>query len=219
MKIKNICKNLNNNNFSFTKSFTLTKYNFSTTNTTGNSTSFKNSVYIWLSNVSPGRRKDDYKNYLVLSNYPKKIDFFEDKNAKELYMGPRHSAVITEKGEMYTFGTGNWGVLGHGNEKNVPHTEPKLVEYFSKNNIKISKVCMGDFHTMALSDDGSVYTWGFAGKKGFMNMFFSEAGALGHGDKNDTFIPKKVKYFEKNNIKIKDIACGIRHSVALTGKL
>ena len=179
--------------------------------------SSKNEVYIWLSNVSPGRRKDDYKNFLILSNYPRKIDFFDDKAPKDLYMGPRHSGVVTQDGDLYTFGSGNWGVLGHGNENAIPHTEPKLVEYFKKNNIKIKKVCMGDFHTMVLTEDGVVYTWGFAGKKGLFNYFFSDVGALGHGDKIDTFVPRRVKFFEKHNIKIKDIASGVRHSVALTG--
>lgn len=187
------------------------------TTTTSAISGKKNQLYMWLSNVSPGRRKDDYTNFLVLSNYPKKIDFFDDKNPKELYMGPRHSAVVTENGDMYTFGTGNWGVLGHGNENSVPHTQPKLVEYFSKNNIKIKKVCMGDFHTIALAEDGSVYTWGFGGKKGLLNMFFSEAGALGHGDKQDTFFPRKIKFFESHGIKVKDITSGIRHCVALSG--
>jgi alpha-tubulin suppressor-like RCC1 family protein len=141
---------------------------FSTSAPTG-----KNQLYMWLSNVSPGKRKDDYTNYFTLANYPRKVNFFDDKNPIELYMGPRHSGVITENGELYTFGTGNWGVLGHGNEEAVSHTEPKRVEYFHKNNIKIKKVSMGDFHTMALADDGSVYTWGFGGKKGYFNLFFT----------------------------------------------
>jgi len=87
-------------------------------------------------------------------------------------MGPRHSGVVTEKGELYTFNTVNW-VLGQGNEYNVNLNQPKLVEYFAKNNIKVKKVCMGDFHTKALSEDGSVYTWGYGGKQGFMNLLFT----------------------------------------------
>jgi len=33
-------------------------------------------------------------------------------------------------------------------------------------------------------------------------MYTQECGALGHGDKKHHFQPKKVEYFEKNNIKI-----------------
>jgi len=133
----------------------------------------KNQLYIWICNVSPGRRKDDYTNFLKISNSPRKVDFFNDKNPIDLYMGPRHSAVITENGDMYTFGTGNWGVLGHGNENSVSHVEPQRVEYFSKNNIKVTKAAVGDYHTLALTNDGSVYSWGFGGKKGYFNMLWA----------------------------------------------
>lgn len=200
-----------NKNFSkkIIKNFNFGKY-FSTSEV-------KNQLYLWMSNVSPGKRPDDYLNRMTLSNIPRKLDFFDDKNPKSIYMGPRHSGVITEDGNLYTFGSGNWGILGHGNEQKVPFHQPKLVEFFSKNNIKLRKVCMGDFHTVALTEDGQIYTWGYGGKTGFMNLLFSESGALGHGDKVDVFVPKKVKFFEKNNLKIKNIACGKRHSVALTG--
>jgi hypothetical protein len=46
--------------------------------------------------------------------------------------------------------------------------------------------------------------------------WFLDTGALGHGDRKDLFTPKKVQFFTNNDIKIKDIASGIRHSVALT---
>lgn len=46
---------------------------------------------------------------------------------KKLFVGLRHSAIISSNyfiiillidvGDLYTFGSGNWGVLGHGNEK------------------------------------------------------------------------------------------------------
>jgi alpha-tubulin suppressor-like RCC1 family protein len=178
--------------------------------------STKKELYIWISNVTPGLRADDYKNKFILRREPTLADFFENKNPTYVYMGPRHSGVVTENGELYTFGNGNWGVLGHGDETSVTADQPKKVEYFEKNKIKIKKVCMGDFHTVALSENGDVYTWGFGGRPGFLGIFFVDRGALGHGDTNHTFVPKKIKYFSDNNIKIKDIACGIRHSVALS---
>ena len=55
---------------------------------------------------------------------------------------------------------------------------------FEKLGLKVVDVALGDYHSMALTDDGSVWTWGYAGKKGFFNwMYAQEVGALGHGDK------------------------------------
>jgi alpha-tubulin suppressor-like RCC1 family protein len=69
---------------------------------------------------------------------------------------------------------------------------------------------------MALTDDGSVWTWGYAGKKGLFNwMYTQEIGALGHGDKELQFVPKKVKFGEED-VKIKTISAGLYHCNAMT---
>lgn len=115
------------------------------------------------------------------------------------------------------FGSGNWGVLGQGNETDAKFDSPKLVDYFTKKGRKVVDVALGEYHSVALTDDGSVYTWGYAGKVGFFNWMYSqEVGALGHGDKKPTFTPKKVEFFEKNNIKIKSVSAGMYHTIAVT---
>lgn len=190
-----------NNNFS--KSF------FSTTN--------GNSVYVWKANVNLSRRSDDYSIKNSIRKQPQKIEFFEGKNPNYIYVGPRHTGVVTKTGELYTFGSGNWGILGHGDESSVGFNEPKIVEYFAKNNIKIKKVCLGDYHSIALSESGKVYTWGFGGEKGVLfGIFRRDPGALGHGTWKHYFTPKEVSYFAENNIKVKDISCGITHSIVLS---
>ena len=59
---------------------------------------------------------------------------------KTLRIGLRHSAVITQDGKLYTFGNGNWGVLGHGNEESIKFTKPKLVEGLVREGVKIKDV-------------------------------------------------------------------------------
>jgi alpha-tubulin suppressor-like RCC1 family protein len=91
------------------------------------------------------------------------------------------------------------------------------VDYFTKRNKKVTEVALGEYHTAALTEDGSVYTWGYGGKVGFFNwMYTQEVGALGHGDKKPYFMPKKVDFFEKNNIKIKKITAGLYHTIAVS---
>ena len=130
----------------------------------------------------------------------------------------RHSAAISQDGGLYMFGQGNWGVLGQGDEKNVSFKDPVKVNRFGKMGLKVVDVVLGECHTMALTDDGSVWTWGYAGKKGFFNwMYTQEIGALGHGDKEPHFKPYKVEFFEKNKeIKVKSISAGLYHCNVLT---
>ena len=125
---------------------------------------------------------------------PKKIEEYDDLNVKKLKIGLRHSAVITEDGQLYTYGNGNWGVLGHGNEKNIRVNEPKRVEALEHK--QVVDVAIGQYFTIALTSDGNVYTWGYGGKKGYFNwMYAQEVGALGHGTIESNFKPKKVSFF------------------------
>lgn len=124
---------------------------------------------------------------------PERVAFFDDLNVQTLRIGIRHSAVISEDGGLYMFGGGNWGVLGQGNETDISFKEPKRVEKFDKLGLKVVDVALGEAHTMALTDDGSIWTWGYGGKVGYFNWMYSqEVGALGHGDKEPHMMPMKV---------------------------
>lgn len=73
---------------------------------------------------------------------------------------------------MYTFGNGNLGVLGHGDEQNVSSKSPKLVSYFKENGIQVKQASLGEYFTLALSTNGSLYSWGNGGVKStIFNLF------------------------------------------------
>ncbi len=91
------------------------------------------------------------------------------------------------------FGNGNWGILGNGNEQNVGHQVPKQVEWFKAKDITVKDVALGERHTLALSDNGDLYSWGYGGKVGYFSWMFSqEVGALGHNDKKPRFRPRLI---------------------------
>ncbi|KAL1833223.1 hypothetical protein ACET3Z_002874 [Daucus carota] len=68
---------------------------------------------------------------------------------------------------------------------------------------KIIQIAAGESHTLALTGDGSVYSWG-------RGMF----GRLGTGSEEDKLIPTRVN-FELDKVKIVGIAAGSYHSLAL----
>lgn len=68
------------------------------------------------------------------------------------------SAAITSDGCLYTWGRGNYGRLGHGksNDCFVPTVVAGL------KGVHVTKVSCGsgDSHTLCVTIDGKVYSWG-----------------------------------------------------------
>lgn len=124
--------------------------------------------------------------------------------------GPWHTALITSTGQLFTFGDGTFGVLGHGNRENVSY--PREVDSLS--GLRTIAVACGVWHTAAVVEviatqssasfsSGKLFTWGDGDKN-----------RLGHGDKEarlkPTCVPALIDYnFHK-------IACGHSLTVGLT---
>ncbi|XP_057469702.1 PH, RCC1 and FYVE domains-containing protein 1-like [Actinidia eriantha] len=124
--------------------------------------------------------------------------------------GPWHTALITSMGQLFTFGDGTFGVLGHGDRENISY--PREVDSLS--GLRTIAVACGVWHTAAIVEvivtqssasvsSGKLFTWGDGDKN-----------RLGHGDKEPrlkpTCVPTLIDYnFHK-------IACGHSLTVGLT---
>ena len=148
------------------------------------SRAFSRGVYLWTDMPRIAPKSSAMQRISIPKGKPERVAAFDDLNVKTLRIGMRHSAAISDDGRLFMFGSGNWGVLGQGNENDVRFDKPVQVSRFEKFGLKVVDVCLGEYHTMALTEDGNVWTWGYAGKKGMFNwMYTQEIGALGHGDK------------------------------------
>lgn len=58
-------------------------------------------------------------------DYPKMVESLQGKHVREIACGTGHSAAITTNGELYTWGQGDHGRLGHGDTISQP--KPKQV--------------------------------------------------------------------------------------------
>ena len=67
-----------------------------------------------------------------------------------------HTAVYTSAGELYTFGNGKYGRLGHGTE--TDEWLPRLVEGLPGE--QVVAVAAGEEHTAVCTASGRVYTFG-----------------------------------------------------------
>lgn len=93
--------------------------------------------------------------------HPRLIEEFQTLNfqPKMIAAGPWHSAAVGADGRVCTWGWGNYGCLGHGDEE--CQYSPKVVSALA--NIKAVHVAMGHSCTFVVSDDGDVYSFGFGG--------------------------------------------------------
>jgi alpha-tubulin suppressor-like RCC1 family protein len=97
---------------------------------------------------------------------------------------------------MWSVGHGDYGRLGHGGTGN--EAVPRLIA--ALNHVAVKQVAAGADHSMVLTRDGDVFTWGDGG-----------SGRLGHGNTDSQLVPKQVESLSN----VMDIAAGWSHSLAV----
>ena len=67
------------------------------------------------------------------------IESLRGKEVVSIAAGGAHSACITSTGELFTWGKGRYGRLGHGDSEDQP--KPKLVSPYCKETMVINICC------------------------------------------------------------------------------
>jgi alpha-tubulin suppressor-like RCC1 family protein len=118
---------------------------------------------------------------------------------RQVTCGGLHTALVTEHGDVYTWGDGRKGQLGLLSGPSLTQV-PRLVD--SLTSVHIVQVACGMAHTVALADNGVMYSWGW-----------SKFGQTGHGDRQTVKVPKRIEACTG----VVAVACGNKHSMAITG--
>lgn len=144
---------------------------------------------------------------------PKKVTgALEGLRVSYVSCGPWHTAIVTSAGQLFTFGDGTFGALGHGDHSST--NIPREVETLK--GLRTTRVSCGVWHTAAVvevinesvesssqSSSGRLFTWGDGDK-----------GQLGYVDKKPRLVPERVIALANENIC--RVACGHSLTVALT---
>jgi alpha-tubulin suppressor-like RCC1 family protein len=124
----------------------------------------------------------------------------------DISCGVSHSLVLTNCGDVYTWGRNDWGQIGNSiGYCNRDQLIPIKVNGF--NNERVVMISCGWYYSMALTECGNVYSWGYndCGQLGIENTWFS-------------IEPKFVAVIDENkcNVFIEKISCGYAHSLLLS---
>jgi alpha-tubulin suppressor-like RCC1 family protein len=132
---------------------------------------------------------------------PNCIQLLQGKTVIIVCGGEDNSGCVTDSGDLYTWGAGEMGKLGHG-----PATTSCLLPRLIRGDLhdkNVKQLSMGLSHTAVVVNQGTLYSWG-AG-------WF---GRLGHGDTQNVYEPKKIESLVFK--RFKQISCGSYHSIAVT---
>ena len=131
----------------------------------------------------------------------------------QISSGTVHNLALTEDGKVFSWGAAMGGQLGldekfliknSNNKKNFYISKPTLISSFVDKRISITKISCGEAHSIAMTNFGGLYSWGF-GSNGQLGLGFCEDSfEPGKGlVKSRRMIPEKI-----NITGIKDIQCG-----------
>ncbi|KAA8492278.1 Ultraviolet-B receptor UVR8 [Porphyridium purpureum] len=137
----------------------------------------------------------DTESYMV----PTEITYRFPSRVVSIACGDRHSFAITRNGEVFGWGSNEYGQLGTGKKGDV-FTLPTQIKGLM--GLVIQTVSSGDRFSAALTNLGSVYTWGCGSD-----------GQLGHGDFRDSLRPKLVEQLPTRAV---DVKCGHNFMLVLT---
>ncbi|XP_052365055.1 LOW QUALITY PROTEIN: retinitis pigmentosa GTPase regulator b [Oncorhynchus keta] len=132
-------------------------------------------------------------------NIPSKFWLKNDVPLK-ITCGDEHTALITENGKLFMFGSNNWGQLGLGSKTMV--NKPTCVKALKSEKVRLA--ACGRNHTIVYTSRGNVYSTGG-----------NNEGQLGLGDCGERTAFQLVDFFSSHG-PIKMLAAGSNTSAALT---
>ncbi|KAG5556292.1 hypothetical protein RHGRI_006787 [Rhododendron griersonianum] len=115
----------------------------------------------------------------------------------------KHTAVVSDSGEVFTWGCNKEGQLGYGTSNSASNYTPRLIEYL-KGKVFVGVVA-AKYHTIVLGADGEVFTWGHRLVTPRRVVIARNIKKMGN---------TQLKFHSKARLHV--VAAGMVHSVALT---
>ena len=111
-------------------------------------------IYSWGKNENGELSQGLSKNILI----PRKAKTPKGEVVGEIESGGIHSGLITSQGTLYICGNNLMGKLGIPDltSTNILSFQPIPILLHNK----VQQIALGEYHTICLMQDGTVYTWG-----------------------------------------------------------
>lgn len=135
---------------------------------------------------------------------PERLPGWGGKTVLQVALGVKHGVLLTEDGEVYSFGTLSWKSESADICPSSPLLESALVGHH------VVTVAAGSFHSGAVTESGAVYMWGE-----------NAAGQCAVANQRSVPEPSPVSISDSETspllaVRILQLACGEEHTLALS---
>ncbi|CAB3369693.1 Hypothetical predicted protein [Cloeon dipterum] len=93
----------------------------------------------------------------------------DEVEVRDVACGTNHTVAVDAKGRVFSWGFGGYGRLGHADTKD--EMVPRRIKYFDTQTRGVKHVFAGSTYSMALTDNGNVFSWGMTKRTGEANMY------------------------------------------------
>lgn len=132
----------------------------------------------------------------------------EDDQIKKASLGHTFSMLLTEKGQIFSWGDNYYGQLGNNNDKEIQLTPQDITQSFELSiDEKVINIALGSSHSMAVTSNNRVFTWGY-------NIFKQLGIGSNLHQKSPQDITSSFGFFDDEDVS--SISLGGRHSGLIT---
>ncbi len=163
-------------------------------------------LYTWGTNKSGylGVENNTYTDKQAIVNLPTLVKSLENKVVTQVVCGSRHMMCLTNEYTVFSWGSGENGVLGHGDTYGV--NKPEIIKELKNDTIIF--IAASDFSSAAINNYGHLFTWG----KG-------KYGILGLGSEENVNLPKRVHDISLDSEQIFFVSLGFYHTICSSSKI
>ena len=132
------------------------------------------------------------------SNIPCSVRLPGHGKAIQASSGGHFTCVLTDRGQVFAFGSGKHGRLGLGSDSEEDRLKPAGVAFPGP----VQSVACGSWHGCAVGSNGELYAWGYG----------RALGSVGKGNINGT--PSPVPLF--SSLPVRAVSCGHNFTLVCT---
>ncbi|KAG5839701.1 RCC1 domain-containing protein 1-like isoform X1 [Anguilla anguilla] len=101
--------------------------------------------------TAAGTESDRKEVFISIQAFPALLDLPEEAEVTRVSCGSRHTAALTGAGDLFTWGWGEYGQLGHKTTQTLD--QPTRVDFFADRSLRVVDVVCGPWNTFVCTEE------------------------------------------------------------------